>query len=97
MPREPLDAHFRLNILTRPTIAFLSNIDFGGSYPRADAFVANRAPVALSTEVVDIRISDPHPTITFLRDTAAQLDFISIIRKVSVESANLLPQTAPDE
>jgi hypothetical protein len=80
-----------------PTIAFLPNVHFAGSNPRGDGIVANRAPVAVSTEVLDIRVADPHHAMTFFRDTAAQLNFISIIRKVLVESANLLPQTAPDE
>ena len=49
------------------------------------------------TEMVDIRVTDPHHTIALLRDTAAQLDFIAVIRKFSVESAELFPQITPYE
>ena len=48
-------------------------------------------------EMVDIRVTDPYDTIALLRDTDAQLDFIAVIRKISVESAELFPQITPYE
>jgi hypothetical protein len=50
---------------------FLPGIDFAGSNTREDAFVADRVPVALFAEVVNIRVSDPHDAITVLCNATA--------------------------
>ena len=67
------------------------------SNPREDASAAQSVPVALRAEVVNIGVSDPHNTIALVRNSAAQLDFIAVIGKVMVKSAELLPQTAPNK
>jgi hypothetical protein len=42
--------------------------------------------ITLSTKVMNIRIADPYDTIPLLRDAAAQLNFVSIIREFLVEA-----------
>jgi hypothetical protein len=97
MAQKAWEGLIRLNIFRRPRISFPPDIDFGASNPRADTTIANLAPVALATEVVDIAVADPHHAIPLFRDTRAQIDFVSVVRKPLVESANPFPQAASDE
>ncbi len=58
----------------------LPGIDFSRFNSLVNDLIVNHLPVAFSSEVMDIGVTNPRAPVTLRRGTFAKLQFISIVR-----------------